>query len=248
MHEGCKNNHFFCNKRLISSSVNQWVLFKKSISGPDVALIEGNQVICLNFSTCTALRLACRRSWKIALIFQDCAVYMASAHAATWVPSRTGDFCSEMLLRQLVCLAVTAAWPWQSGAKEHSSAQISWRLLLMKWQLADLVVDVSRRALIHDGPEEKRETLWWNCTLSICILLTALKSETEAARSSTRHTSFPHKACTLHLYCSIMTTLISKSRCHVPTPHFVSSKKQHDANRTVSGFRNNHVLVHVILT
>lgn len=136
VHEGCKNNHFFCNKRLISSSVNQWVLFKKSISGPAVALIEGNKVICLNFSTCTTLHLACRRSWKIALIFQDCAVYMASAHAATWVPSRTGDFCSEMLLRQLVCLAVTAAWPWQSGTKQHSSAQISWRLLLMSWQLA----------------------------------------------------------------------------------------------------------------
>lgn len=136
VHEGCKNNHFFCNKRLISSSVNQRVLFKKSISGPAVALIEGKQVICLNFSTCTALCLACRRSWKIALIFQDCAVYMAPAHAATWVSSRTGDFCSEMLLRQLVCLAVTAAWPWQSGAKQHSSAQTSQRLLLMSWQLA----------------------------------------------------------------------------------------------------------------
>jgi len=52
---------FSCNKRLISSSVDLRVLFKEGISGPAVALIEANHVICLNCSTCAALHLACRR-------------------------------------------------------------------------------------------------------------------------------------------------------------------------------------------
>lgn len=125
---------FFCNKRLISSSVDQQVLFKDSVSGPAVALIKANHVICLNCSTCTALRLACR-SWKIALNLQDCAVYAALTHASTWVSSRTGDFCSETL-RQWVCLARTAIRPWQSGAKQCSSAQTSPRLLPKSRQLA----------------------------------------------------------------------------------------------------------------
>lgn len=133
--KAAKITMFFCNKRLISSSVDQRVLFNKSISGSAVALIEANHVICLNCSTCTVLCLACRRSWKISSILQDCAVYMAPTYAATWVSSRTEDFCAEMLLRW-VCLAETAALPLQSGAKQHLSAHTSPRLLWMCRQLA----------------------------------------------------------------------------------------------------------------
>lgn len=55
----------------------------------------------------------------------------------------------------------------------------------------------------------------------------ALKTEPKTARpwSSTTHTSFPHKACSLCLYCSIMTTLTSKSRCHITTPQFYFFKE-----------------------
>lgn len=81
-------------------------------------------------------------------------------------------------------------WQWlQNGSGSQGPSRIHWPKPLWgfcgwagSWML---VVDLLRKALIHDGPEEKRKTLWWDCTpdLRICILLTSSENWTKSCKA-----------------------------------------------------------------
>lgn len=119
----------------------------------------------------------------------------------------------------------------QNGSSSQGPSRIHWPKPLGgfcgwagSWML---VVDLFRRSLIHEGPEEKRKTLWWDCTLDldICILLTCSENWTKTCQAweKPRHTSFPHKARALGL-CWLQSDYINfkpKLSCHKPSAVFL---------------------------
>lgn len=172
VHEGCaKNNHAGCHQRLISSSVDQQVLFKESTSGPAVALIEANHGICLNCSTCTVLLLSCRGGWKMALILQ-----VSGLH-----PVRGDDTASMGLIHtgyEWETPALRRWWDGGTGWQLLQHCPSSWRANSIHqpnppwgdWGWEDNWLGMAGHSAgtrVQGGAEEKRKTPQWHYTLDL---------------------------------------------------------------------------------
>lgn len=114
----------------------------------------------------------------------------------------------------------------QNGSGSQGPSRIHWPKPLRgicgwagSWTL---VVDLFRRALIHDGPEEKRKTLWWDCTpdLNICILLTSSENWTKSCQAWEKPQA--HALCPCWLQSDYNN---SNPSCHVTSPQLYFFKE-----------------------